>query len=173
MSEKNLTQQDVELYVESIVVQVEEAVPVGLLTIIKKIAGYIGTQGMTIKDACLLADFDGKKFDSLLKKYPIIGKLIQLKELEYKRDLLSTLSMKARSGDDKLSLWLLERRFPDEYGRTDGRKKGEGDGDQNIFEKAIVFIQQHGDSNPLVNPKSKEFKSEKKSLIKKVTDILK
>ena len=173
MIEKNLTPEDVELYVESIVVQVEETIPKGLLNIIKKIAGYIGTQGMTIQDACLLADFGEKKFGDLLKEYPIIGKLIQLKELEYKRDLLTTLSRKARSGDDKLSQWLLERRFPDEYGKTDGRRKGEGDGDQNIFEKAIIFIQQHGDSDPLVNPKSKKLKGEKKSLIQKVTDILK
>lgn len=169
---KELTETDVQLYVESIIVQVEELVPPQILGKVKQISEYIGSKGMTVRDACLLTDFDEEKFKMLVTEYPIISKLIQLKELEYKRDLLSTLSRKARSGDDKLAQWLLERRFPDEYGKIDGRKKGDDGSDQNIFEKAIVFIQQHGDSKPLVSPGNRQLRGEKKTLRKRIIDVL-
>lgn len=171
---KDLTNEDVELYVKSLEEIVATKLPAELFDKVKKIAHYIGRKGMSVGDACLLVDIDVDKFKEVVEKYPIVTKLIQTKELEYKSGLLSVLSRKARSGDDKLAQYLLERRFPDEFGSIDKRRKLPDGSEQNIFEQAIVFIQQHGDSVPLVNPAAGKPLAEKKkkSVVEKVKDIL-
>ena len=120
-----------------------------LLKAVKKIAYYLSKVGLSLDEACMLVDIDVDKFREEIKLHPIISKIIRMKELEYKKDLLYTLSSKARSGDDKLATWLLERRHPEEF----GDKKAKPDsGTHDLVLEAIKFIQGNGDNNPLVNP---------------------
>lgn len=116
---------------------------------LKKIAYYTARVGLPLEEACLLVDVDYEKFQEEMKLEPLVKKIIQLKELEYKKDLLATLSQKARSGDDKLAQWLLARRYPDEYGE---KKKGSGEeSSQDFLFEAMQFIRKNGDNRPLVN----------------------
>lgn len=117
---------------------------------LQKIAVNVGKDGMTLEEACVLANVDYENLKAQAIKFPVILKIVRMKELEYKKMLLKTISQKARSGDDKLALWLLERRHPEEYG---GGKRGNGGGDgggQDLLGMAIDFIQSAGDKEPIV-----------------------
>ncbi len=155
--------------------QLESQVEEPLLTQVKRLAYYIGRVGLSLEESCILVDLDYTDFTEKLKLHPAIQKVINVKELEYKKDLLATLSKRARSGDDKMSMWLLERRYPQEFGTK--KRVGGGEDDGLIFE-AIEFIQKHGDSTPLVGETagraiSIRRQGTNKSLIQKVEDVLK
>ena len=82
-----------------------------------------------------------------MEKNPLVSRIIEMKELSYKRDLMSTLSAKARGGDDKLAQWLLERRYPEEFYVS--KRSPQGGGDEDILFQAIEFVQKNGDSSPI------------------------
>ena len=128
---------------------------------------------MSLKEACILNRIDYDQFQALIDTNDLVRRLIILKELEYKRDLLKTLSDKARGGDDKLAQWLLERRYPEEYAR--GKRAREDTGD--MMQDTMTFLQNHGDKDSLVKPLNGKpivvNKEGDKTLIKKLKDILK
>ena len=117
-----------------------------MIKVLKKIAYYTSKVGLTLPESCALVDIDYAKFQEEIKQTPIIGKVIKMKELEYKKDLMYTISQRAKSGDDKLAQWLLERRYPDEFG---AKKAPPGDG-EDIFVQAFAMIRKGG-GNSLVN----------------------
>lgn len=131
--------------------KLEERLEPGLLQIVKKIGLHLSKTGLDLKESCLLARVDYEKFKKILAKDQELETLITIKALEYKKDLLMTLSQKARSGDDKRAEWLLERMFPDEF-YISKRKPAEGKEDDMLLQ-AITFIRGEGDSNPLVSTK--------------------
>lgn len=139
---------------------------------LKKIAHYIGRVGLTVQESCLLADVKYEPFKELLQKNGFVGKLIMLKELQYKKDLLATLSNKARDGDDKLATWLLERRYPGEFSK---RKPKEDDGTSNVIADALEFIREHGDNAPIVKQENKvpiDVKDADANLLKRISEAL-
>lgn len=146
---------------------------------LKKIAYYTAKVGLPLAESCQLLDIDFEKFEEEMKLNPIIEKIIRAKELEYKKDLLYTLSQKARSGDDKLAQWLLERKYPAEYGEKKPQKPGD-DGQGDIFFEAFRFIRKHGDNQPLIEPgtgaavtvRPKEEGEKLKTLPARIEDIL-
>lgn len=142
---------------------------------LKRIAYYTAKVGLSLKESCLLLDVDVDWLEEEMKTEPIIEKIIKVKELEYKKDLLYTLSSKARQGDDKLALWLLENKYPDEYGQKKNKGGGEGAGD--IMFEAIRFIQKNGDNAPLINTASGNAmivkrKTSSQGTVERINDIL-
>lgn len=121
---------------------------------IKRIAYYIADVGMKVEEASLLVDLDPKEFQAIMEKDELVRKIILIKMLEYKRDLMRTLSARARNGDDKMAQWLLERMFPDEF--ASGKGRGGGAEDSDNVREAIIFIQKHGDTKPLVSPETQK-----------------
>lgn len=114
---------------------------------LQKIAVHIGKDGMTLEEACVLANVEYDNLKAQALKFPVIEKVIRMKELEYKKMLMKNLSARARGGDDKVAQWLLESRYPDEFGG--GKRKGDGGGDD-LLGMAIDFIQTQGDKQTLV-----------------------
>jgi len=140
--------------------------------VIKKIAYYLSKVGFTLEEACTVNDVEIETLNELMERYGFIRKIIRIKELQFKEALLKTISGKARLNDDKLALWLLERRWPGEFG---SRKTSQsGNGDEDILAEAIDFIQESGSNTPLVEKESGIPIRDKKgsSLVKKITDIL-
>ena len=129
--------------------RLEDALDDESLKKVKKISYYIGGVGLTVEESCLLADVEPEWLKKLIEISPVVERLMQIKELEYKKDLLTTLSGRAREGDDKLAQWLMERRYRDEYGAP---KKVSGDAadDAGLLVEAIRYVQKTGDSQPLV-----------------------
>ncbi len=122
------------------------------LATLKTIATAIGKDGLSLQEACVIANVDYEHFKLMASQYPVILKIVKVKEIEYKHMLLRSLAVKARSGDDKMSQWLLERKFPDEYGSG---KRGQGDSDSDLLGMAISFIQESGDNETLVRQQVK------------------
>lgn len=143
--------------------------------LLQNIAVSIGQDGMTLQEACQLVNVEYDHMKELATKYPVIKKIISLKELEYKRSLMRSLSRKARTGDDKIATYLLETRYPEEF----GKKKGGGEGGKDMLDEAVSFIQQNGDNTPLiannrsvsVAPKTQAFES-KSEAVKKLQGFL-
>lgn len=117
---------------------------------LKRIAYYVNQVGLSLEESCKLIDVEYDYFVKLMESQPFVRRIIEMKELEYKKDLMLTLSRKARTGDDKLAQWLLERKYPDQFSTK--RPKGDGDGDMLV--EAIRFIQKSGDATPMVNETS-------------------
>lgn len=140
---------------------------------LKKIAYYTAKVGLTLPEACMLSDVDYEKFQEEMKLEPLIGKIIKMKELEFKKDMLHTISNKARGGDDKLAAWLLERRYPEEYGAKKVNPNAPSD---DPFLLAMEFIRKNGDSNPLVSETSGRAiiikKQGSSEVVEKIGDIL-
>lgn len=116
--------------------------------ILKSICVAVGKDGMTVEEACQLSNVSYVVLKALAEKHLVVGRIIALKELEYKRSLMKALSAKARSGDDKVSQWLLEQRYPEEFGSK--RKKDSNDSGD-MLKEAIAFIQERGDATPIIS----------------------
>lgn len=115
---------------------------------LKTIAKAVGKDGLSLQEACVIANVDFENFKRKAEEFPVILKIVRMKETEYKHMLLRALAVKARSGDDKMAMWLLERRYPEEFGSSKSRGDAGGDGD--LLGMAISFIQESGDRDTLV-----------------------
>lgn len=139
VTEKDLDKEISALEATDVAKEAEKTLSFHQLRILKRIAYYVGKVGIELDEACELIGVDPMKFGEEMASYPIMRKIIDMKELEYKKDLMATLSVKARAGDDKLAQWLLETKDPDKYGR---RKKGDPDGAlHDLMATAIEFVQ--------------------------------
>lgn len=147
ITETEIESQNLELSSVSLEAQAKEKLPPSTILILKKIAYYTSKVGLPLSEACLLVDINYEQFLEDIKLEPIIGKIIRVKELEFKKDMLHVLTQKARNGDDKLAQWLLEKKFPEEF--NDKRRPANDDNNDILFE-AIRFIRKNGDSAPLV-----------------------
>lgn len=118
---------------------------------IRRIAYFLHLVGLNLEESCKLAGMDQDYFKQLMNEYPIVRKAIEIKELEYKKDMLYTISNKARTGDEKLAQWLLERRYPEEFAAS---KKHGPISDKDFLFEAIEFIQKSSDRGGLVKETS-------------------
>lgn len=156
--------------------EIEAQFPPQLCTVLKRIAYEIAVVGLTESEACSICDYPHEKFIALKQSYPIISRLVEVKDLEYKRNLLKSISVRAGT-DDKLAMWLLEAKYPAEFNR---KKGGGGDGDkdpQDLVGMAIEFVRKSGDKNGLVSEESgRAFiikgKDGKSSQLKNVSEVL-
>ena len=108
---------------------------------IKRLVYEVATVGLSEEEACVIVNYDYAKLTELKKKHNIVRRLFDMKNLEYKRGLMKTLSNKARNGDEKLSQWLLESRYPNEFNRRKGGGGGGEGGGDDLLGQAIEFIQ--------------------------------
>ena len=144
--------------------------------IFKRLVYEIAVVGMPIKEACLIVGVEHEKLVMLMKADPLIGRLIQTKDIEYKRTLLKAVSTKART-DDKMSQWLLQARYPDEFNPRKGSAPSDQQSDD-LLGIAIEFIQKSGDASPLVAERSAKISvvgrpSDNKSMMERISKILK
>lgn len=148
LSEAEIESESLDLSAKSLQDQANRTLKPGMVLILKKLAHYIAKVGLPLQEACILVDIDYEKLKEQMKVEPLIAKIIKAKELEYKKDLLHTISNKGKNGDDKIAQWLLAKRYPDEYGDA---KRGEGEGGEDFMFEAIKFIRKNGDNSPMVN----------------------
>jgi len=115
-----------------------------------EVAYEVGVVGVTLEEACMLQDVEYETFLEMQAKDQNIRKLIIKKTLEYKRNLLKSVSHAAKT-NDKVALELLMSRYPDEFNKRKGTG-GEGEGETNNFiNMAVNFVQTNGDKKPIIN----------------------
>jgi len=148
-----------------------------MVKLFKRLSYELSVIGLPLEDACLIVGLDFDKVQQLINTDAAVERLIKLKDLEYKRGLLEVVSTKSKT-DDKLSMWMLERRYPSEFNPRKGNGGGDGESD-NIVKQAITFIQVNGDNQPLVARKAKhkgyveDTTGENKGIRARIMDILK
>ena len=135
--------------------EIAKIFPEEVVKIIMKIAHEISVIGLSEKEAVLISGYDYSVFQEMKKKHPLVQQLIELKDLQYKRDLLKNLSNKGKNSDDKVAQWLLEARYPNEYNkRKGGGGKGSPEDGGGMIAAAIEFVKKTGDSNGMVGEES-------------------
>lgn len=162
---------------QSIEAELASKYPPNAVKLFKRLAYELSVIGLPLEDACLIIGLDYDKIKILINTDETVGRLIKVKDLEYKRGLLKVVSIKAKT-DDKTSSWMLERRYPDEFNPKKGQGGGGDEAGDNYVKQAITFIQVGGDNVPLVARKSgaaREYIVEgenDKSIMKRIKDIL-
>lgn len=126
------------------------AIPDPVRIIMEKIAFRLKRDGVSIDEACLLANVDTEWLAGQIEKYPIIARALAKKDLEYRVALIRPLNLRAKT-DPKMAQYLLELKSPP--GRKNARP-GEADESGDMLAMAISHIQEHGDSSPLVRRES-------------------
>jgi len=143
-----------------------------------RIAYQIFNMGLTIRESCIIIGFNSDRFEKVMADFPFVKEIIDRKIIEYKKALLQPLVIKAKEGNDKLAQWLLEKRFPDEFGSGNNKPNKDELADANIFALAIKEIQR-GDDNLISEKSGKAFIIQKtkskdiKQVIKSVHELLK
>jgi hypothetical protein len=128
---------------------------------------YVGINGLTLHEACLLVQEDIKfiEQDELLQMW------FEIKELEFKKELISVLSEYAQNGDKNLAMWLLERKYAEEYGTS--RKPKQDNSNKDTLDMAIEFVKKSGDSMGIVNESSAKLTLKGNSDKMNTTDLVK
>lgn len=134
-----------------------------------KIAWQINNAGLNIRESCIVVGFSPDRFEKAMDDFPFIKDVIDRKVIEYKKKLLQPLVEKAKQGDSKLSQWLLEKRFSEEFGTNQKINKSELE-DSNIFAIAIKEIQKN--DNGLINKESGKAFMISKSKNKNIKEII-
>ena len=124
-----------------------------MVKVFMRVAHEISETGLSEKEAVLVSGYNYKKFQYLKEKFPVVQELIDLKDVEYKRDLLRNISRRAKQNDDKVAQWLLEARYPTEFNKRKGSQMGD-DGGESMLAAAISFVRKTGDRNSLVSEDS-------------------
>ena len=146
------------------------------IALLRKLAYEVSVVGLPVPEACVYVGIDYEKLVGTMQKDPTIERMIKAKEIEYKRNLMVPISEKAKT-DEKVSQWLLQGRYPDEFNTRKGSKGGGGDG-EDLLGIAMEFIQKSGDNTPLVTERSgkafiiKKTSSENNDTYKRIESIL-
>ena len=147
-----------------------------MVKLFKRLSYELAVIGLPLEDACLIVGLDYEKVQHLINTDETVSRLIKLKDLEYKRGLLEVVSIKSK-GDEKMSMWMLERRYPSEFNPKKGQGPNGEEGD-NIVKQAITFIQVNGYNAPLVSRAARvserlsDNDGESKGIKKRILDIL-
>ena len=169
-------QEAIDIRSRSIESELSERYTPDMVKLFKRLSYELSVIGLPLEDACLIVGLEYDKMTDLIAKDETVARLIKLKDLQYKRGLLSVVSKHAK-GDEKTSLWMLERRYPEEFNVKKGQGGGKGDGDDHL-RTAITFIQMGGDNTPLVAKKNgREYlvdrtDNEHKGVMSRIKDIL-
>lgn len=168
---------DANIKAESLEKQLNKRYNEEFVKLLKRLAYEISVVGLPLNEACMYVGIDPEKLKMVMTQDNLVSRLIETKDLEYKRGLLLSVSEKAKN-DDRMSQWLLERRYPEEFSTKRVANPG-GSGDADLLGMAVEFIQKSGDNNPLVSEKTgkitvvKRTSAENRDFMKKIESILK
>jgi hypothetical protein len=79
---------------------------------------YYLSKGLSLDDACKLTNLEKKKLD-ILREDPKFEDFIQQSLLKNKEECLDAIIEAAKSGYWQAGAWILERKYPDEFGKKD------------------------------------------------------
>lgn len=123
------------------------ALPPNVRKIVERLGWKLKHEGLTLDEACLLCNVVPEWIERTAKDHPVILRIFQKKELEWRTTMMKPLMLKAKN-DDKMAMFMLELRYPKQKGRTEPDDSGD------MLAAVINHIQEHGDSSPLVSRSS-------------------
>lgn len=114
--------------------------------ILKSIGEYI-LDGLSEREACILADVDPADLATLKERSDQVTKFLEKTMVEFKHSHLKQIQSKK---SEKNSQWLLEKLLPEEFG---AKAKGSGEGiNVNIIKQIITSIQNDYSGQSIVSP---------------------
>ena len=121
-------------------------------------------EGLEEEDAIILADFTSKEYHEMLKNYPKTKVKVKKAQISFKHGLLKQVNSVARSGEPKLCVWLLEKKFGDEFNQkaTDPNPANADD----LLVSAIKDIQKDKRTTEFAGIKNKELVGVKRTINK-------
>jgi len=128
-------------FVDSIESALAETFSADAVRMFKRLAYEISVVGLSEAEACAVVGYDREALKRQRSKFPLLDRLFAMKALELKRDLLKTVTTKARKGDDKLAQWLLVVKFPQEF--SPRRPISPGD-DEDPLADALATVRETG-----------------------------
>lgn len=128
-----------------------EGIPENIISLLRKICYYVGKVGLSLKDTCILLGIPENRIIALRERSKLVDRLINTAEVHYKKELLKTISSRARNGDDKLAQWILQTRFASEFGPSKKQAASDEAEKNDVIAEAIKLIQSNGDNKPLVD----------------------
>ncbi len=158
--------------------EIEKKYSPQMLDTFKRLSYEITVIGLQLQEACTIVGVEYEKLVVMMRDDPLVERMIRIKDLEYKRKLLKTVSTKAGT-DDKIAMGLLQARYPNEFNPRKGAGPNDPDSSDDLLGMAIEFVQKSGDKSPLVTEKSakitvvKRTKSENADVLKRIGEILK
>lgn len=112
-----------------------------------RVIGAFIMRGLSVEESCVLAQVEHSKLLSLSEDNEYVAKFIRFKQIAYKASLMKTLAGSATEGRNMKSAgYLLENQFRNDFGKNRGDDGREPD----AFEKALEFVRENGDKNPIV-----------------------
>ena len=121
----------------------------------KEICDYIGVDGLMDKDACLLAGISTASFCLWKKKgseegapevYSEFLEAIKEAEAGFKQKRLKNIRVAGDEGDWKANAWLLERKYPEQFGRRI-EHAGKIDGPAPVYQLLPAKAKDNGDND--------------------------
>jgi hypothetical protein len=113
---------------------------------IQQMALYI-QQGLDTMEAAILAKFSEEEVQHMQKADNEFAKFVRLQRIKFKQSHLKTISAKS---DAKTSQWMLEKTFPEDFGKQgSGNPDGQSDG---TVITAIIRSIQRKDAEPVKVP---------------------
>ena len=107
----------------------------------KKICAFIAS-GATNEDACKLTGIGESSFYDWIKRFPEFSEAVKKASVDFKRAHILKIAM---DESWQSSAWLLERRFPEEYGkRIPLELTGKDGGPVEVDEKVHFYMPHNG-----------------------------
>jgi hypothetical protein len=111
-----------------------------------KLSTYL-QQGLEETEAAILAGFSEAEIEAKKKKSTEFADFVRLQKIKFKQAHLKTIAGKS---DAKTSQWMLEKTFPESYGKQNGVPLDDGDGATMVA--AIIRTIQRKDAQPVKVP---------------------
>lgn len=110
-------------------------------------------QGLALEECCILARVDPARMTALMMSNTDVAAFIKFKQIAYKAHLLKSITGRAKSGDAKMSGWLLEKQYASEFNAKP--PSPDDNREPHLLEQGIDFIRKAGDRDPLVKAQSR------------------
>jgi len=144
---EHLKDEQLSFQIDSIDKEVDEKLNDKEKKMMAVISKEISKHGLTVREACELANLPYDALMEMYEKKPVVKKIIEQKKLEYKRQIKKTLSAAIRKGDDDKAMEMAEKLFPEEFGNDANSEEQE----ETLLREAIEFAREHSDKTMLVS----------------------
>lgn len=140
---------------------------------LRRISYLMSRVGLPLGEAIYHIGYTKEQIETLFSRHPVMKEFLRSKELEYKKDLLAAISVKGRT-DEKTAMWLLEKRFPEEFNKKKGSDAGDAS-QEDTLAGIMDLIQSGGVGAPLVHapaPHEEERAASAEALRRRISEIM-
>lgn len=144
-----------------------------VVKMLQRLSYYMSKVGLKFEEACHIIQKDPEDVKKLFVFYPRLARFFEIKELEFKKDMMAIVAKSARKGDTKYAMVLLEKRYPKEFNvKKNSTQNNEKEKDD--LREAVEHIQKSGEEEALVKKESGGAIKEESGAktMKKINEIL-